>query len=160
MAKVLVVYYTRTGNTRKMAEIVAEGAREVAMTDVSVKPVDQCTADDLLVADGIAMGTPVYYGTMAADLKRFIDDSVTHHGDLAGKVGGAFATCGVMGGGAETAVGDILNVWLIHGMVVQGDAAGAHYGPVCVGAPDERAREDCLKLGRRVAALAARLARP
>ena len=158
MAKVLIVYYSRTGNTREMAETVAEGAREVLRSEVTVKPVDQCAVEDMVAVDAIIMGTPVYYGTMAAELKAFLDGSVSHHGDLVGKVGGAFATCGVLGGGCETAVLDMLKAWLIHGMVVQGDPVGSHYGPVAVGAPDERARQDCLKLGRSVATLADRLA--
>jgi len=159
VANILVVYYSRTGNTKKMAEAVAEGAGGVMRAEVTVKPVDQCAPEDMLAADAIIMGTPVYYGSMAAELKKLIDDSVTHHGDLVGKVGGAFASCGVMGGGAETAVLDILKAWLIHGMIVPGEAIGSHYGPVCVGAPDQHAREACLKLGKTVAALASRLAR-
>jgi NAD(P)H dehydrogenase (quinone) len=158
VANVLIVYHSRTGNTKKMAEAVAEGAGAVVRAEVTVKPVDQCAVDDLLAADAIIMGTPVYYGTMAAELKKLIDDSVTHHGDLVGKVGGAFATCGTTGGGAETAVLDILKAWLIHGMIIQGEALGSHYGPVCVGAPDQHAREECLKLGKAVATLALKLA--
>lgn len=158
MAKVLIVYYSRTGNTKAMAEIVAEGAREVAGAEVDVRPVDECGVEDLLAADAIIMGSPVYYGSMAAELKKLIDESVSHHGKLVGKVGGAFASSGGPGGGNETTVMDILKCWLIHGMIVQGDAAGDHYGPIAVGAPDERSRQECLKLGRNVAHLADRLA--
>ena len=159
MAHVLVVYYTRTGNTKKMAEAVGEGAGEVIRSEVTVKPVDQCTVEDMVAADAIVMGSTTYYGTMAAELKQLIDDSVSRHGDLAGKVGGAFATCGVLGGGVETAVLDILRCWLIHGMIVQGEALGGHYGPVSVGAPDEKARQECVRLGKNTATLADRLKR-
>jgi NAD(P)H dehydrogenase (quinone) len=99
----------------------------------------------------------VYYGTMAAELKKLIDESVKHHGKLVGKVGGAFASSGGPGGGNETTVLDILKAQLVHGMIVQGDSGGDHYGPIAVGAPDERSRKECRKLGKRAAELAVRL---
>jgi NAD(P)H dehydrogenase (quinone) len=158
MAKVLVVYYSRSGNTQKMAQVVAEGAREVAGAEAEVRPAAEVTPDDLLPYDGIIMGSPVYFGSMAAELKTLIDESVKHYGKLTGKVGGAFASSGAIGGGTETTVLDILKAMLIHGMIVQGTTQGAHYGAVAFGAPDERACKDCRGLGRRVAELAKRLA--
>lgn len=158
MAKVLITYYSRSGNTEKMAEAVAAGARAVKGAAVDLRPVEELSPDDLLEFDGIIMGSPVYYGTMAAELKTLIDQSVKHHGKLVGKVGGAFASSGGPGGGNETTVLDIVKALLIHGMVIQGDSDGDHYGPIAVGAPDARSRKECEKLGKRVAALAARLA--
>jgi NAD(P)H dehydrogenase (quinone) len=157
MASILITYYSRGGNTAKMAESVAVGARRVGGASVEVRPVADVTPDDLLAYDAIIMGSPVYYGTMAAELKDLLDKSVIHHGQLAGKVAGAFASSGAIGGGTETTVLDILRALLIHGMIVQGDHSGAHYGPVAFGAPDERSRGECEKLGRRIAELAGRL---
>jgi NAD(P)H dehydrogenase (quinone) len=159
MARVLVIYYSRSGNTEKMAEAVAAGAKQVSGVEVALHRVAEVKTDDLLSADGIIMGSPVYYGGMAAELKSLIDESVKHHGKLTGKVGGAFASSGAIGGGTETTVLDILKTMMIHGMIVQGDAHGAHYGAVAFGEPDERARKECQKLGKRVAELAARLAK-
>ena len=159
MAKVLIVYYSRSGNTKKMAEFVAAGAKDVAGTEVDLRPVEQVTPDDLLAPDAVIMGSPVYYGTMAAELKALIDESVKHHGKLVGKVGGAFASSGGPGGGNETTVLDILKALLIHGMIVPGDHEGDHYGPIAVGAPDQRSEKECRRMGRRVAELAGRLAR-
>ncbi len=157
MPRMLVTYHTRGGNTEQMAKAVEEGARQVEGMDVHRVPVAEVTPDDLLSYDAIVVGSPVYYGTMAAEVKKLIDESVMHHGRLSGKVGGAFATSGVAGGGCETTILDILNSLLVHGMVVQGDAGGPHYGPVAVGAPDAAAQEQCRKLGRRMAELAVRL---
>ena len=159
MAEVLIVYYSRTGHTRQMAEFVAEGAREVNGTEVRIQPVEETTPDDLLAAHAIIMGSPVYYGTMAAQIKGLLDESVRYHGQLAGKVGGAFASSGGPGGGNETTVLDLLKAMLIHGMVIRGEPEGDHYGPIAVGAPDERSRRECLKLGAKVAELADRLLR-
>lgn len=158
MPKVLVVYYSRSGNTEKMAQAVAEGAREVSGVEVEVKPVERTSTADLMSADGIVMGSPVYFGSVAAELKALIDKSVDHYGKFTGKVGGAFASSGAIGGGTETTVLDILKAMLIHGMIVQGTTEGAHYGAVAFGAPDERGCKDCRGLGRRVAQLVARLA--
>lgn len=157
MAKVLIVYYSRSGNTKQMAEHVAAGAREVKGTEVDLRPVDKVSPDDLLAPEAIILGSPVYYGTMAAPLKSLIDASVKHHGKLVGKVAGAFASSGGPGGGNETTVLDLLKALLIHGMIVEGDPKGDHYGPIAVGAPDERSQGECRRMGKRVAQLAARL---
>jgi NAD(P)H dehydrogenase (quinone) len=157
MANLLVTYYSRSGNTEKMAEIIAKAARGVTGVDVTLRPVGEVTPDDLLGFDGIVMGSPVYYGTMAADIKKLLDDSVVHHGKLEGKVGGAFASSGGPAGGNETTVLDIVKALLIHGMIVKGDPQGDHYGPTAVGAPDERSREECARFGRRTAELVKQL---
>ena len=157
MARLLITYYSRTGNTEQMAELVAAGAREANGIDVDLRPVNEISPDDLLDYDGIVMGSPVYYGTMAAELKQLIDDSIVHHGKLDGKVGGAFASSGGPGGGNETTILDIVKALLIHGMIVHGDPAGDHYGPIAVGAPDERSAGECRRMGRRVAELTVRL---
>jgi len=156
MAKVLVLYYTRTGNTKAMAELVAAGAEKEG-AEVALRDVEEIKPDILLEYDAIAAGSPTYYGGMAGKLKDFFDSSVAHHGKLAGKVGGAFSSSMNIGGGNETTVLDILHVMLIHGMIVQGTAEGDHYGAVSIESPDERASSQCEALGRRVAALAIKL---
>lgn len=159
MVKILVCYHSVTHHTEHMAAAVAEGARQVEGAQVDVKPDSQVKADDWLAYDALIIGSPTYYGTMAAELKKLFDESVAFHGQMDGKVGGAFSSSANVGGGNETTVLDILKAMLIHGMVIQGSFAGDHYGPVAVGDVDARAREQCLNLGRSVATLAARLAR-
>ena len=157
MPKVLVIYYSRTGHTEQMAQLISEGIESEDVEVVCKKVVDT-RIDDLLEADGIVMGSPTYYGSMAAELKQLIDESVEHHGKLEGKVGAAFSSSGGIGGGNETTVLDILKAMLIHGMIVQGDFRGDHYGPVAVGAPDARSSEECMRRGRWVGQLVKRLA--
>lgn len=151
--KVLIVYHSRTGNTEKMAEACKSGVEEEGV-EALLRPVASASVDELLEADGIILGSPTYYGTMAAEIKRFIDDSVKYHGKLTGKVGGAFTSSALAGGGNETTLMSLLQALLIHGMVVQGTATRDHYGPVAVKSPDARALENCRALGSRVAALA------
>ena len=86
MPKVLIVYYSRSGNTEAMAKLVAEGV-ELEGVEVECKKVADTSVDDLLAADGIILGSPTYYGTMAAEIKKLLDDSVRYHGKLDGKVG-------------------------------------------------------------------------
>lgn len=152
MSKALIVYYSRSGNTRKMAELVKEGMEKEGLA-ADLKDTKDVKADDLLKYDAIAIGSPTYYGTMAAEIKKLLDDSVKFHGKLEGKVGAAFSSSANLGGGNETTILDILNAFLIHGMIIQGDPQGDHYGPVAVGAPDERAGRECMRLGARVAKL-------
>ena len=157
MAKMLICYYTRSGNTAKMAEAVAEGANDVESLTAEAKPLAEVSADDLLNYDAIMLGSPVYYGTMAAEVKQLLDNSVAHHGKLAGKVGGAFASSANIGGGNETTILDILKALLIHGMIIPGAAFGDHYGPVAINAPDERSKKQCFQMGRIIGELAVKL---
>ena len=156
MAKVLIVYYSKTGNTEKMAQAVAKGAEKEGV-EVEVKEVSKTNCEDLLSAQGIIIGSPTYYGLPAAPLKELLDESVQYHGQLEGKIGGAFASSANIGGGNETTIMSILQMFLIHGMIVQGTSQGDHYGPVAIGAPDARALRQCEALGKRVASLAKKL---
>jgi len=156
--KVLVIYYSQSGNTKSMAEIVADGARAEGV-EVELKDVQEVKAEKLLKADGIIIGSPTYYGSMAYQIKQLFDESVEFHGDLEGKIGGAFSSSANIGGGNETTILDIANAMLIHGMIVQGTSSGDHYGPVSIGAPNARVRKQCKQLGQRVAKLVKRLAK-
>ena len=157
MAKVLILYYSRTGNTEKMARLIEEGAKE-ALAQTTVKPVTDASLDDLQAADAIVIGSPTYYGLPAAEIIKFLDDSVKLHGKLDGKVGAAFSSSANIGGGNETVIISLVEAFLVHGMVVQGIPKGDHYGPVSIGAPDDRVTKQCRALGERVAKLAGKLA--
>ncbi len=156
MANILILYYTRTGNTEKMARLIEEGVKEAGAHAV-VKPVTEASLDDLHASDGIVIGSPTYYGLPAAEVIKLIDDSVKMHGRLEGKVGAAFSSSANIGGGNETVIMSIIQAMLVHGMVVQGIPKGDHYGPVSIGAPDDRASRQCKLLGERVAKLAIKM---
>jgi NAD(P)H dehydrogenase (quinone) len=157
MVKILIVYDSKSGNTRKMAQAVAQGARRVEGVEVAVKRVDRTSLNDLEGSDGIIMGSPTYYGEMSGKLKTFIDKSVKIHGKLKGKVGAAFTSSGGTASGAETTLLSILQAMLIHGMIVQGRCDHKHYGAAAVGSPSAKSIMDCKELGRRVATLVERL---
>ena len=156
MAKGIVVYYSRSGNTKEMADIIAKAMNDSGLS-TECRSVDKLRADDLPAYDAIVIGSPCYYGQMAGPVKHLIDDLVSRHGQLNGKVGAAFSSSANVGGGSETTIIGIIEAMLIAGMVVQGDPQGAHYGPLSIGKPDERVAQQCERRGQRVAALTKRL---
>ncbi len=158
MPRILITYFSSTGHTKKMAEAIAKGAA-LDGCDVVIKESGGMTTEDFLAADAIIVGSPTYYGTMAYEMKKLIDATVKIHGKLEGKVGGAFASSGMLGGGNETTVRSILDALLIHGMVVLGSSKIAHYGPVAIGSPDDQAVKECKMYGERIARLTLKLAR-
>lgn len=158
MKKLAIVYYSRTGNTEKMAHLIAEGAAMEDGVETVIFAVKDFPAAKALDYNGLIVGSPTYYGSMSAEIKKFFDDSVSFHGKLNGMVGAAFSSAANVGGGNETTILDILNAMLIHGMIVQGDPAGDHYGPVSIGSPDARVERQCRALGKKVAALVKKVA--
>ena len=157
--KVLVLYYSKTGNTKSLAEAVAEGVKSVEGVEAVLKSTSEVTKDDFLEAKGIIAGSPVYFGTMAAELKKVFDDFVGLRNKMEGKVGAAFATSGDPTGGKETTMMSIIQAMLIYGMIIVGDpmSATGHYGVACAGSPDETTKENAKKLGKRVAELVKKL---
>jgi len=156
LAKVLVMYYSKTGNTGKVAEAFADGLKREKV-EVTVKKVEDTKVNDLLAYDGIAIGSPTYYGQMAGKIKEFLDESIKVHDKLNGKVGAAFTSSGGYGSGGETTVLSILNAMLVHGMIVQGDSKSKHYGAIVEQAPSEEDRSMVVEKGRQMGQLVKKL---
>lgn len=159
--QILVLYYSKGGNTRKLAEAIAEGIGQVEGVSAVLRHTDEVTRDDFVDSAGVIAGSPVYFGSMAAPLKKVLDDYVSVRRRMEDKIGAAFATSGDPTGGKETTILSILQALLIYGMIIVGDplSATGHYGVACVGAPDSGTSENARKLGRRVAELAGRIGR-
>ena len=157
--QILVLYYSKSGNTQKLAQAVARGVESVNGAGAVLKSTAEVGKEDFLDSSGIIAGSPVYFGVMAADLKRVFDDFVSLRKKMEGKVGAAFATSGDPTGGKETTMFSIIQTLLIYGMVIVGDpmSATGHYGTACEGGPDEKARENGARLGARVAQTAFKL---
>jgi len=157
--QILVLYYSRGGNTKKLAEAIARGVNKVEGVKAVLKRTDEVTKEDFLNSDGVIAGSPVHFGVMAAELKKVFDDFVGIRKQMEGKVGAAFATSGHHTGGKETTMMSIIQCLLIYGMIIVGDpmSASGHYGVACVGSPDKEAEDNGEKLGQRVAEVAKKL---
>jgi NAD(P)H dehydrogenase (quinone) len=159
LARILVVYHSETGNTRQMAELVAEGASAVPDTEVRLLSVAEATADDLIWCDGVALGSPTYIGSISWPMKRFLDGlTESCWPEIEGKIGAAFSSEGGLQGGGELTCLALLAALMNFGVLTFGipdyvaPGRTLHYGAVCAGRPrDDADREACLRVGRRLA---------
>jgi multimeric flavodoxin WrbA len=143
MARVLVVYHSLGGNTRKMAEAVAEGAGSVAGVEAVVRTGLEAGLDDLLSCDAIALGSPDYFGYMAGGLKDFFDRTYyPSQGKVAGKPAAVFASAG---GPPEKVIGILQQALRWFKLQQVAEPVG------CSGGVSAEAISDCKKLGRALA---------
>ena len=158
---VLVVYHSASGNTEKMAQGVAEGAKAVSGTSVVLKRVGEVAADDLMSSDAVIVGSPVYFGNVSGEVKTFFDNwnlkfRLSQELKMRNKVGGAFATGASISNGKDVTMLTILGAMLINQMIVVssgGYGASATTGPTSPGI-DEKELADARDLGKRVAEVA------
>ena len=142
MTKVLVLYYSSYGHIETMAQAVAEGARKVAGTEVTIKRVPElvpaevakashfkldqaapiATVGEMADYDAIIFGTPTRFGNMAAQMKNFLDQAggLWMKGSLVGKVGSVFASSATQHGGQESTILSSHIVLLHLGFVIVG----------------------------------------
>ena len=159
MNRILVLYHSNSGNTKRMAEFVAEGAEEIPQTEVRLRSIDDATPEDVVWCDGIAVGSPTNMGLLSWKMKKFWDETMLNHWmKLDGKVGCAFSSSGGFGGGSEIACQSILTLLMNFGFLVFGvtdyvsKLTTLHYGAVAVREPrDDDSANACRKLGKRLA---------
>jgi len=142
MTRILVLYYSMYGHIETMAEAVADGARSVPGSDVSIKrvpelmtadaalkagaKVDQAaliaTVEELSSYDAILFGTPTRFGNMCSQMRHFLDQTgrLWQKGSLIGKVGSVFTSTATQHGGQETTITSFHTTLLHHGMVIVG----------------------------------------
>ena len=138
---ILILYYSRHGSVRKLAEMVAQGVESVAGCDArlrtvpAVSTVTEATApdvpldgapyvelQDLEECDGLALGSPTRFGNMAAAMKYFWDGTAAQwlSGTLSGKPACVFTSTGSLHGGQESTLLTMMVPLLHHGMMVMG----------------------------------------
>ena len=144
--KIQVVFYSMYGHIHRMAEAVAEGARQVTDTEVTLYQVAELMPDDVLEksgakatratfahipvitpdqlaeADAVIFGTPTRFGNMCAQMRNFLDQTggLWMKGGLIGKVGSVFTSTATQHGGQETTLTSFHTTLLHHGMVIVG----------------------------------------
>ena len=166
MPTVLILYDSRGGLTEELAQSVADGVRSVAGAQLSLRRLDDASPNELKQVDAVIVGSPNWSG-ITGKLKTWFDQSgdLWETGELAGKVGAAFAAGWSPSGGLEATLLQLLHLLLAHGMIVVGlpwsermRVSGSYYGATAVGQVTDDDRAQARELGRRVAEMALRLA--
>jgi flavodoxin I len=140
MPKILILYYSRTGNTKKMAEAVAEGAKTVQGVQVEVSY--YVSVEELSGYDAVLVGVPTYHHDMTMDIKRLFEEAAEKGVSLKGKIGAAFGSYGWSGEAPRLVLEIMRNRFemdIVDALLL------ARY------APDQAALDKCRDLGRRVA---------
>ena len=117
---ILITYYSKTAHTQSLAEEVAKGAQSIPGVQVKLKSIDQTSTKDLLDADAIIVGSPVYNANLAPEVVQFMSTWPFEGNPLKDKIGAAFVTAGGMSAGEELAQVNILHSMLVFGMIVVG----------------------------------------
>jgi len=140
LLKLLILYYSQTGNTEKMARAVAEGAKSVAGVNVELKYFAR--PEDLAEADGIILGTPTYHHDMGVDMKRLLEEAAIKKINLKGKIGATFGSYGWSGEAPHM---------LLEVMENKFEMETVEPPLIIKYIPDEKGLEECRKLGENVA---------
>jgi flavorubredoxin len=140
MPKILIVYYSHTGNTEKMAKAITEGARTVQKVEVKLKRHESPWSLDSF--DAILIGAPTYSHNMTSNIKKFLEEIAFHNINLKAKMGAAFGSYG-WSGEAPRMVLEVME----HKFEME-----VLKPPLLIKyAPDEKGLEECRKLGKNVA---------
>lgn len=117
---VLITYHSETGNTQKMADAVADGARSVENVNVILLPVDQIQESHLLLADAIILGSPVHNANVSTEIQQFISSWPFENEPLKNKIGAVFVTGGGISAGEEIVQMNIIQSMLVFGLIIVG----------------------------------------
>jgi NAD(P)H dehydrogenase (quinone) len=157
VVNILILYHSITGNVKLVADEIAAGAHEVPGTQVLLKDAERVTDEDLCQADGIAFGSPKYYGSFSPPLTTLFERIFGLREHFYYKVGTAFTGSPTQYGGQEHVIDDLVHAMMQTGrMIVVGDALAetGFVGGYTVGVPDGKAKRLAQGLGKRLALVA------
>jgi len=118
--QILITYFSRTNNTKILAEAVSRGVRSVKGVSLMIKSIAETTEQDLINSDAIILGSPVYNANPAPEVLAFIEKWPFKNAPLLNKIGAVFVTGGGISAGEELAQVNLLHSMMIFGMVVMG----------------------------------------
>ncbi len=121
MAKILVLYYSRTGHTKTMATTIFDELK-TCNAEADLINLKDLYYNTLPEYDAFIIGSPNYFGSMTGEMKSFFDKSVMHYKKLNGKLATAFTSEGIIGGGGDTVLLDILKACMVHLIFQQKEA--------------------------------------
>lgn len=122
--KAAVLYFSRSGHTKAMAQEIARGMESVGEIKAEIFDIDHIDAAFLAESKAVVFGTPTYYANTCWQVKKWFDESKKY--DLSGKLGAAFATADYVQGGADCAIETVLHHLLVKGMLVY--SSGGSFG--------------------------------
>ena len=191
MKKILIIYYSKNGAIQKMSEKISRGINAVDNSEAVIRTLPDikdntaaianednilyATNEDLANCDGLILGSPTYFGNMAAPMKFFLDGTSAEwfNNTLSGKPAGVFTSSSSMHGGQETTLITMLIPLLHHGMIISGipysekelhdtRTGGSPYGPTHFSGDKENSLSNheiklCTSFGSRVANIAKKL---
>ena len=140
--KILIMYYSRTGNTEKLAEALAEGVKRVSGVTVKLKRAESMTPEEVIEADGYAVGSPSHFSIMSGQILTLLTDLYSMRHKMVGKPMAVFTT-GT--GGQVTA---LENIERIIGVF---NPRFVKPGIAIEGAPRETDKLQAAKLGEKLA---------
>jgi NAD(P)H dehydrogenase (quinone) len=151
--KISVIYHSVSGNTQRVAELVAAGARLGGEVEVKSMSIDELDEAFIMDSQALIIGCPTHRGALSWQMKKWIE---TTRLKPAGKIGSVFVTEGYIGGGADFAEMELIAHLLVLGTLVYsgGSAWGqpyTHYGAVVIKDGDDAQQERARLLGERVA---------
>ena len=153
--KMTVLYFSKSGNTKRMADTIADGMNSVDGIEARAISIEEVDEDFVKESRCVVLGTPIYLASMAGAVKSFLDGPAMKL-QLAGKIGGAFATANFLHGGGEIGIQSILSHMLVLGMLPfsGGGSFGQpviHLGPVALAGKLEESEETFKLYGERMA---------
>ena len=162
--KISVLYYSKTGNTKQMAEVIVEGVNSVDGVEAKAFALDAIDIDYFKKSAVVIIGTPIYQSDMASAVRSWFEEKGASR-LMVGKMGGAFATERYVYGGGESGIRNILAHMLVCGMHVysSGRAFGEpliHLGPVALEYKLNESKDIFKEYGRRMALKAVELSLP
>ena len=154
--KMCVLYYSKSGNTKKMADVIVEGMNLVDGVEAKAFSLNEIDKEWVQESKCIVVGTPTYLASLCGEVKTWLEGPSMKYG-LSGKIGGAFATADYLHGGAELAIRTILDHLMVLGMLAYsgGGAYGKpviHLGPVALSSGLDESKDVFLTYGKRMAA--------
>ena len=154
--KLSVLCHSVTGNTKRMANVIAEGIQTVEGAESRVFPIEEIDETWVKESKCVIVGTPIYYASVSGAIKNFLERPCRKY-DLAGKMGGAFATAKYIHGGGELGIRLILDHMLCHGMLTYSGGVSygnpvIHLGPVALTGRLEESMDTFKLYGQRMAA--------
>jgi NAD(P)H dehydrogenase (quinone) len=118
--KILITYHSKTDHTKSMARAVAEGIQSIPGITLVLKTINETTTQDLIDADAIIVGSPVYNANVAPEVVKFISEWPFNGNPLKNKIGAAFVSAGGFSAGEELVQTNILHSMLVFGMIIVG----------------------------------------